>query len=256
MKLAAYEGFYKGAKGADIVAFGILNSGKKVGDGRPPFAFEISIPKGLSLLAKRELNGFVPGIEDLVYGNKAEGIMPVAEKMEKGKAAIADLAAYKAAGKAGDEPAKAAALQRFKANQAYLGFGYLSRPEEVVPPVASTYYSFHFMVYVGTFLILLLVLFLRAALTNALVESRWLLRLGVISFFLAYLASELGWVVAEVGRQPWAIQDLLPVKMAATNIGAGHVQATFFLFFVLFTVLLLAEIKIMLKQIKIGPEGA
>jgi len=63
-------------------------------------------------------------------------------------------------------------------------------------------------------------------------------------------------VVAEVGRQPWAIQDMLPVKMAATNIGAGHVQATFLLFFVLFAILLLAEIKIMLKQIKIGPEVA
>ena len=75
------------------------------------------------------------------------------------------------------------------------------------------------------------------------------------SFFLAYLASEFGWVVAEVGRQPWAIQDMLPVKMAATHISVGHVQATFIMFFVLFAVLLLAEIKIMLKQIKIGPEG-
>lgn len=256
MKLAAYEGLYKGSKGADIVTFGILNSGKKVGDGRAPFAFEISIPKGLSLLAKRELNGFVPGIEDLVYGNKAEGIMAVAEKMAKGKAAIADLAAYKAAGKTGDEQAKATALQRFKVNQDYLGFGYLGKPEEVVPPVASTYYSFHFMVYVGTFLILLLALFLRAGVTNKLSESRWLLRFGVLSFFLAFVASEFGWVVAEVGRQPWAIQDLLPVKMAATNIAAGHVQTTFLMFFVLFAILLLAEIKIMLKQIKIGPEGA
>jgi cytochrome d ubiquinol oxidase subunit I len=256
MKLAAYEGLYKGSKGADIVAFGVLTSGKKVGDGQSPFAFDISIPKGLALLAKREMNGFVPGIEDLVYGNKAEGIMSVAEKIAKGKAAIADLAAYKTAGKAGDEQGKAAALQRFRINQEYLGFGYLDKPEEAVPPVASTYYSFHYMVYVGTFLILLLFLFLRAALANRLVESRWLLRLGVASFFLAYLASEMGWVVAEVGRQPWAIQDMLPVKMAATNIAAGHVQATFLMFFVLFAVLLLAEIKIMLKQIKIGPEGA
>ncbi len=256
MKLAAYEGLYTGSKGAGIVALGVLTSGKKIGDGQDPFTFEISIPKGLSLLAKRELNGFVPGIEDLVYGNKAEGIMPVSEKMARGKAAITDLAAYKAAGKAGDEQAKTAAIQRFKANQQYLGFGYLNKPEEVVPPVASTYYSFHFMVYVGTFVILLLALFLRTAFTNKLAESPWLLRFGVASFFLAYLASELGWVVAEVGRQPWAIQDMLPVKMAATNIGAGHVQATFFIFFVLFAVLLLAEIKIMQKQIKIGPEGA
>ena len=79
--------------------------------------------------------------------------------------------------------------------------------------------------------------------------------LGFSSFFLALTASELGWVVAEVGRQPWAIQDLLPVKMAITKIAAGHVMASFAIFFVLFAILLIAEIKIMLKQIKIGPEG-
>ncbi|KJS00381.1 MAG: cytochrome C oxidase subunit II [Desulfobulbaceae bacterium BRH_c16a] len=256
MKLAAYEGLYEGSRGADIVAFGILTSGKKVDDGRDPFAFEISIPKGLSLLATREADGFVPGIKDLVYGNQAEGIMSVAEKMEKGKTAIADLAAYKAAGKAGDAPGKAAALERFKINQDYLGFGYFDRPEEAVPPVATTYYSFHYMVYVGTFIILLLALFLRSALQDRLADNRWLLRLGVGSFFLVYLASEFGWVVAEVGRQPWAIQNMLPVKMASTNIGAGNVQTTFVMFFVLFAILLIAEIKIMLKQIKIGPEGA
>ncbi len=256
MKLAAYEGLYQGAKGADIVAFGILNGGWRVEDGGDPFALQISIPKGLSLMANRDLDGFVPGMKDLVYGNTEQGIMPVAEKMERGKAAISDLAAYKAAGKAGDEAAKASALERFRANQDYLGFGYLSRPEEAVPPVATTYYSFHFMVYVGTFVILLLALFLRSGMKDRLTESPWLLRVGVISFFLAYLASALGWVVAEVGRQPWAIQDMLPVKMAATNITAGSVQTTFFMFFVLFAILLLAEIKIMLKQINIGPEGA
>jgi len=255
IKMAAYEGLFEGSKGADIVAFGILNSGKKLGDGQEPFAFEVSIPKGLSIMATRELNGFVPGIKDLVYGNEAEGIMPVAEKMIRGKAAIADLAAYKAAGKAGDDVAKATALERFNVNQEYMGFGYLDTPEEVVPPVATTYYSFHVMVYIGSALILLLALFLWASIKDTLEEKKWLLRFGVASFFLALTASEFGWVVAEVGRQPWAIQDMLPVKMATTNIAAGHVQATFLIFFVIFAVLLLAEIKIMLKQIKIGPEG-
>ncbi|GAB6192058.1 cytochrome ubiquinol oxidase subunit I [Desulfocastanea catecholica] len=255
MKLAAYEGFYTGSKGADIVALGLLTSGKKVGDGQDPFAFEISIPKGLSFLAKRDFNAFVPGIEDLVYGNEAEGIMSVAEKMEKGKAAIADLAAMKQAGKAGDEAAKTAALERFRVNQDYLGFGYLDTPEETVPPVATTYYSFHIMVYLGTFFILLMLLYLYYSYKGTLEDKKWLLLLGVSSFFLALFASEMGWVVAEVGRQPWAIQDLLPVKMASTNIAAGHVQASFAIFFVLFTTLLIAEIKIMLRQIKIGPEG-
>ena len=254
MKLAAYEGLFEGARGADIVALGVLTSGKRVGDGQEPFAFEISIPKGLSIMAKRELNGFVPGIKDLVYGNESEGIMSVAEKMVKGKAAIADFAAIREAGKAGDEQAKAAAVERFRVNQDYLGFGYLDTPEEVVPPVATVYYSFHGMVYLGSFFILLLMLYLYFSYKETLEDKTWLLVLGFFSFFLALTASELGWVVAEVGRQPWAIQDLMLVKVATTDIAVGHVKTTFFMFFVLFGVLLLAEIKIMLRMIKIGPE--
>jgi len=255
MKLAAYEGLYEGSKGADLVALGLLTSGKKVGDGQEPFSFKITIPKGLSLMAKRELNAFVPGIEDLVYGNEAEGIMPASEKIAKGKLAIADFAAYKAAIKAGDETAKADTLARFTENQPYMGFGYMDSPEEIVPPVASVYYAFHYMVYVGTAIILLMLLLLRSTLKNTLADQKWLQVLGVTSFFAMLLASEFGWVVAEVGRQPWAIQDMLPVKMAATNIASGHVATTFFIFLTLFTVLLIAEVKIMLKQISIGPEG-
>jgi hypothetical protein len=60
--------------------------------------------------------------------------------------------------------------------------------------------------------------------------------------------------VAEVGRQPWAIQNLLPVSVSASRIGSGSVATTFFLFLALFTVLLAAEIGILCKQIKIGPD--
>lgn len=68
------------------------------------------------------------------------------------------------------------------------------------------------------------------------------------------IASQAGWVVAEVGRQPWAIQDLLPVTVARTNLTSGTVQTTFYMFLILFTLLLIAEISIMVKQINIGPE--
>ena len=67
-----------------------------------------------------------------------------------------------------------------------------------------------------------------------------------------YIAAEAGWIVAEVGRQPWAIQDLMTVGVGATNLSDSNVKISFILFAVLFTVLLIAEIKIMLKQIKIG----
>jgi cytochrome d ubiquinol oxidase subunit I len=99
-------------------------------------------------------------------------------------------------------------------------------------------------------------LFLYFAYRGTLGSKRWLLAIGVSSFFLAMIGSQAGWVVAEVGRQPWAIQDMLPVNVAATKIGAGDVQTTFFLFLTVFTLLLLAEIRIMTRQIGIGPKEA
>ena len=71
---------------------------------------------------------------------------------------------------------------------------------------------------------------------------------------LAYIASEAGWIVAEMGRQPWAIQDLLPTCAAVSDISAGSVAVTFFIFLALFTTLLAVEVNILCKQIKKGPE--
>lgn len=84
---------------------------------------------------------------------------------------------------------------------------------------------------------------------------KWLQWLCLLSIPLAYIASQAGWVVAETGRQPWAIQDMLPTCAAVSRLQTGSVQLTFFLFLILFTILLIAEINIMLKAIKKGPEG-
>ncbi|CAG35655.1 cytochrome ubiquinol oxidase subunit I [Desulfotalea psychrophila] len=255
MKLAAYEGLFNGQIGTPIVAFGIPNAAKRAGDSQEPFLFEISIPKGLSLLANRDINSFVPGINDLVYGNAEQNIMGVEEKMVLGKQAVNSLLAYKEAKKTDNKATAQIALEAFRTNQNYLGYGYLQKAEEAVPPVALTFYTFHIMVFSGVAIGLLFLLFLITSLKGTLMKKRWLLRLGVPSFFLGIIASESGWIVAEVGRQPWAIQDLMPVSVATTNIGVGHVQASFFIFLIIFTALLIAEVKIMLKQIKIGPEG-
>ncbi len=255
MKLAAYEGLYKGEKNAGIVAFGILNHDKEPGDSADPFRFEIKIPSVLSLLAKRDMSAFVPGIDDLVWGNAAENIMGVDEKMKRGKQAVVDLAAYKTAKNAQDKDGAELSLTRFNVNKNYLGYGYLDKPEDSVPPVESTFYSFHIMVFLAAFFLFIFVAFLYYSFKGGLEQKKWLLRLGVPSFFLALIASQSGWIVAEVGRQPWVIQDMMPVHIGATNISAGNVQVTFFMFLAIFTLLLIAEIKIMLKQISIGPEG-
>ncbi len=255
MKLAAIEGLYTGEQNAGLVAAGILNRDKKPGDSLDPFLFEVKIPGLLSLLANRTSDSFVPGIDDLVYGNSEQQVMGVAEKMKKGQMAVADLAAFKQARQEKNEDTAGEALSRFNVNKEYLGYGYLSSPEEAVPPVSTAFYSFHVMVVLGTFFPVLFLAYLFYALKGKIVEVRWLLPLGLSSYFLGLVAQQMGWVVAEVGRQPWAIQGLMPVKVATTNIAVGNVQATFFMFLGLFTLLLIAEIKIMLKQISIGPEG-
>ena len=254
MKLAAMEGLWQGKKNAGIVAVGILNGDKQPGDDKDPFSLEIRIPGLLSLLANRSPGSFVPGINDLVYGNEEQQVMGAAAKIERGKAALAQLDAYKKAKAAGDEQAAKAALAAFDKDKDYLGYGFLERPEDIVPSVPQSFYAFHIMVALGTLLPLICLGFLVYTLKDTLLEKRWLLNLGVLSFFLAMLASQAGWVVAEAGRQPWAIQDMLPVQAATSNLSVGAVQTTFFMFLVLFTVLLIAEVLIMTKQISNGPE--
>jgi cytochrome bd ubiquinol oxidase subunit I len=254
MKLAAMEGLYQGETSAGISLFGLLNGEKEPGDDQDTFYFNIKFPFVLSYLANRSIDSFVPGIDDLVYGNKDEAIESVDSKIKKGKQALQDLARFKVASKKKDNQLANAALVDFKKNEAYLGYGYLNKPEEVVPPVSLTYYSFRVMFILGSLFPVIFALFLFFTMKNTITEKKWLLPIGLISGLLGILASQAGWVVAEVGRQPWVIQDMMPVGVATTDLAAENIQITFALFFIVFTLLLIAEIKIMLKQISIGPE--
>jgi len=255
MKLAAFEGLYEGQKNAGLVAIGIINPEKKVYDTQEPFiGFNLHIPGLLSLMANRSFGSFVPGMKDLVYGNTEHNILGSAQKMERGKKAVASLDAYKQAKQAEDLSAAEVHLAAFNENKEFLGYGYLKKPEEAVPPVALSFNAFHVMVILGTLFPLIFIGYLYFSFKGTLVEKKWLLGLGTITYLLGMIATQAGWIVAEVGRQPWAIQDLLPVTIARTNLTSGTVQTTFFMFLVLFTLLLIAEIAIMIKQVNIGPE--
>lgn len=139
-------------------------------------------------------------------------------------------------------------------NYSDFGYGFLSEAKQAIPPVKLTFYSFRIMVFLGFWFVLLFILALIYLLRNRLENKRWFYWVAIISIPLAYLASQFGWVVTEVGRQPWVIQDLMPAIRAVSNINVSSVRITFALFAVIFTVLLIAEIKIMLAQIKIGPK--
>ncbi|HFU76914.1 MAG TPA: cytochrome ubiquinol oxidase subunit I [Epsilonproteobacteria bacterium] len=254
MKLAAMEGLYNGKKGAEIVAFGILDPSKKIGDNKDPFLFKFAIPYGLSLLSYHNINAFIPGIKQLVLGDKEHNIISVKEKMSEGQQAVEALNDYKKAKKEGNLPKAQEAKIRFETYNKYLGYGYLKSPEQTIPNVPIVFYAFHIMVGFGVLFMLLFIIILFLVMTNSLEKQRWILWSGVWALPMGYIAQEAGWIVAEAGRQPWAIQDMLPVGMATSSISSGSVMFTFWMFAILFTGLLIAEVKIMMTQINIGPK--
>jgi cytochrome d ubiquinol oxidase subunit I len=136
----------------------------------------------------------------------------------------------------------------------YFGYAFLQNPSDIIPDVSVTFYAFHLMVILGFFFILVFAFALYYILRDKILKHRWFLWIALFAIPLPYLAGELGWILTETGRQPWIIQDLMPVSIAVSQISAGSVQTTFWLFALLFTALLIAEISIMLKQIKIGPK--
>lgn len=268
MKLAALEGLYDGEYGTPLTAIGILDPTKKYGDTKEPFHFKIDIPQGLSLLANREFDSFVPGINDIIEGGymyknmQGDSVMAVSfkEKVRMGNIAIKALEGYQKAKVVGNEKAMGQAREALEEYFPYFGYGYLTKPEQSIPPVGITFYSFRIMVTLGGYFLLffILVLFLLNRDKKGklkIEEQKWFLYLAILSVPLVYICSQCGWIVAEVGRQPWTIQDLLPVNAAVSGVSASNVYITTVIFFVLFTTLLIAELKIMFTQIKKGPEG-
>lgn len=255
MKLAAMEGLYKGSREADLVAIGVFRQkGGNKDFEKEKFLMEFKIPKALSYLAFLNGDAFVAGIDDLVEGNEKEGIPSYQERINSGKIAIDALANYKKEKKAGNSEKAEEQLKIFEANFKNFGYGYYHghNPKELIPNVKMSFYSFHIMVMIGSWFLLMFLLLLRGIYKGKLHKKRWLLWATLWSMPLAYLASECGWIVAEVGRQPWTIQDLMPNMVAVSQIKTHSVQTTFFLFLVIFTVLLIAEVRIMLKAIKEG----
>ncbi len=257
MKLAAMEGLYRGECGQGLVGFGILNPDKKPGDDRNAMIWDIEIPYGLSILAKHDPEAFVPGIDDLIDGVELTAggdtihTVSYAERIEAGRRAQAALADYETARKAGDKAAMEDASRRIDADYRYFGYGYLDSPQEAVPPVALTFYAFRIMVIAGGYLLLFMVLalFIVYKKQNWL-EKKFILLGGLATIAVVWICSEAGWIVAEVGRQPWVIQDLMPARAAVSAINSGSVQFTFWIFVAVFTMLLAAEISIMVHEIK------
>ncbi|WP_028903282.1 cytochrome ubiquinol oxidase subunit I [Prevotella sp. P6B4] len=247
MKLAAMEALYDGGTA----------QGLKLVEG-------IEVPYGLSIMATNDPQGFVPGINDILNGyTTPDGrVEPsVDEKIERGKKAIEALAAYRKAKAEGEDAS--IYLAELNENMKYFGYGYIKDKNDVVPPVWINFWSFRIMVGVGCLFILFFAVILAVTykFPKRLFEKRdittlpaWHYWVAIALIPLAYIGSECGWLVAEFGRQPWTIQDMLPTWASVSDLQASNVAITFCLFLILFTTMLAVEINILLKQIKKGPE--
>ena len=259
MKLAAMEGLYHGTSGQAITAFGILNPAKTYDNDEEPYLFEISIPKGLSFLAEGDINAFIPGISDIIDGVKINSdgdtvnTVSYAERIEMGEKAHKALERYDLGKHYDDTALMNKANEELQQNFKYFGYGYFNSPQEAVPNVPITFYAFHIMVIFGSYLLLfffIILLFLyKKNLTKLLTHNKWVQLIAIATIPVVWICSEAGWVVAEVGRQPWVIEGLMPTRAAISDIPTSSVIITFTIFAVTFTGLLAAELNILLKYI-------
>ncbi len=253
MKIAAIEAEWATAPApAAFTLFGLPDVKQ-----RKTYA-EVKIPWLLGLIATRSLDGQVPGIFDLVERAKL--------RVKSGMQAHAALQALRA------DHNNEAARAEFDAHRADLGYGLLllrytrdpatATPDEIeraawstVPNVPVLFWSFRFMVAIGMFLIALFASGFYLASRHRFQRNRWFLRTALYSLPLPWIAAELGWVVAEYGRQPWAIDGLLPTFLGVSTTAASNVWMSLIGFVLFYTALAAVDVYLMLRMIRQGPDG-
>ena len=256
MKLAAMEGLNEGGKGAPFTLIGLTCTDPQLPSERmKTVKYGITIPKLLSFLGYHDFDAYVPGIQNIMDGYTSEDgkVYPsIEQRMANGRLAIDALKTYKQAVKDKDDALASQSLQTLRANFQDFGYGYLSSPYDTIPPVPLVFYSFRLMVGLGMLFALLFICSWWYAKKRKFEKFKFIPYPAIACVPLAYIASQCGWIVAEVGRQPWVVQNLMPTNVAITRIASGWVVTTFWMFAILFTLLLIAEIGIMFTQIRKG----
>ncbi len=215
---------------------------------------EIKIPYVMGIMGTRSLSEEIKGLKDLKAENE--------QRIRNGMLAYDALTRMRA----GDQ----SALVDFRPYEKDLGFGLLlkkytenvvdaseaqikSAAEDTIPAVGPMFWSFRIMVGLGVLLLFTFAASLWAVHRKNLPQKRWLLKLAMYSLPLPWIANELGWFVAEYGRQPWTITNILPTHLSASSIDVAPVAMSLIGFVVIYTLLLIVELYLMIKYVKWGP---
>jgi cytochrome d ubiquinol oxidase subunit I len=220
--------------------------------------YAVKIPWLMGLIATRSVDTPVRGIKDLKKDHEA--------RIHSGIKAYAALQRLKSGDRS---PEATAEFARLKAD---LGYGLLLRkytpnvvdasPEQIraavddtIPRVAPLFWSFRIMVGIGIWLLFVFGAAFVVIARRRLAVNRWLMHVALWSIPLPWVAIELGWIVAEYGRQPWSISEVLPTHLSVSSVGIGDLWFSLGGFLAFYTALLVVELYLMLKYIGLGPSS-
>jgi cytochrome bd ubiquinol oxidase subunit I len=255
MKLAGIEGMWETEEApAGFAVIAIPNQEKQINE------YEVKIPYALGLIATRSFDKEVTGIKDLVK---------IAESRVKNGLTQYEILKNVRLGNSKNPQADKEYLRN---NYQDIGYALLLKryrkdienasDEEIKMAAQSTapssvptlFYSFRIMVALGLYFIILFAVAFYQMNVKRNFEKQRLLKICLISLPLPWIAAELGWIVAEFGRQPWVIEGILPTALGISPVSYNHVLASLSGFVILYTALLIVDLYLMVKYVKIGPD--
>ncbi len=255
MKLAAIEGMWETEKApADFTLFAIPNQEKQTNE------YAIKIPYALGLIATRSFDKEVPGIKDLVQtaeGRIQNGITQylVLKNLRSGKSEDFQKDKEYLRENYGDI-GHALLLKKYRKDIENATADEIKMAaQSITPKVTPLFFSFRIMVALGLYFIILFATAFYQMNIKHNFDSKFLLKICLLSLPLPWIAAELGWIVAEFGRQPWVIEGILPTSLGISSVSYGSVLASLLGFAILYTVLLVVDLYLMVKYVKIGPDN-
>lgn len=219
---------------------------------------QVQVPAALSLLVTHSLDGTVPGVRELE--KEAE------QRIRNGIPAVQALKALSS------DPGNEQMLATFRKHQDDLGYGFLVQryvadlgqvtdadiaraARDTIPPVSLVFWSFRVMVAFGLAMLAFFVLAVLYTLRNTVERQRWFLWVALWMIPIPFLANETGWLVAEMGRQPWTVFGVLPTWMSASTHGVAYMVFSLVGFVLLYSAFAVVEMYLMVRAIRKGPSA-
>lgn len=221
--------------------------------------FELKIPYVFGLMATRSLDKVVLGINDLVLHaeKRIKTGMVAYEALEKLKIDPQNVAAKKTLDETGKDLGHGLLLKRYTSKVIDATPAQIKQASlDTIPSVPVLFFAFRIMVGLGGYFLLFFGFAFWMCSKGDFLKYPVFLKIAVMSLPLPWIAAEMGWIVAEYGRQPWTIDTILPTFLSASSVDAGHVLVTLTAFIIFYTFLALIDVFLMVKYTRLGPVAA